>query len=552
LYSLATPHLLSIFDYGSSSYSLGFALAPFLFVFLRQALRKLTLVSAVYLGIIGALYLLSNDASLYVFVYPLIAYIIISTPWKKAFKSAQVILEALGIAFVLSAFWLVPYLYYEIFGGLDLINTSGTGYSSCCLIYWYSIIRPNFGSFPAGFLGWILLFPALFSVVFIVMKKDRGEIAMYAAALISIFLTIGSTITSLFYKIPIVLALEFPARFLIADVLFLSPLTALFFYRFFQHISKIRRHPAFYKSGALALIFLLVIIPIAEPSTQKLGLGTWQVSDPNQISANNFLSNQSGFFRVMTIDQFYESFPQFTMKGSLAGWYYEAEPAPYSDYFFDVYYCGAGSNVMQGLRLMGVRYVMIEHGFGGDASTAIKSYENSSSSVFGHPVYENNAISIYEVPNSELIYVSASFPLSLANSVSGLNQIASCGAPIPAPPPNLINNTISNLKWGETQISFDANVNTSAYVTIASSYSAGWLAKDNGRSIPILLTSPGIPVINITSGLNHIELYYSGAPYAQGTAILSLAALLAIPIVFYLWKKKYQSNESSSVAVRLV
>jgi uncharacterized membrane protein len=535
LYALAPPHLLSIFDYGSLSYSLGFALAPFLFLSLRYALRKLTFVSVVYLGIIGALYVISNDVSLYVFLYPFIAYILISTPWKMALKTARVILEAFALAFLLSAFWLIPYLYYEIFGGLDLINIAGSGYSSCCLIYWYSLIRPNFGSFPAGFLSWVLFFPALLAIIFIIQKKKEGktireEVALYVAALIAVFLTIGSTLTPLFYKIPIVLALEFPARFLIGDVLFLSPLAALFFYRLFQSISKTGSHLVLFKSGAFALIFLLAIIPIAEPSTQKLGLNTWHVSDPNQISADNFLSKQSGFFRVIAIDQFYEAFPQFTMKGSLGGWYYEAEPAVYSNYLFDVYSCGAGSAVMQGLRLMGVRYVMIEPGFGGDGSSAIKSFQNLSSSVFGTPVFENNAIFIYEVPDSQLVYVSRSPPLPLAKSLSGLKQIGSCGTPIPAPPPNLINDSVSNLRWGETDISFDVYVNASAYVTIASAYSQGWLVKDNGSAIPFLLTSPGIPVINISSGLNHIELYYTGAPYSQLTAILSFVTLLAIPV----------------------
>ncbi len=530
LFALTPPHLLALFDYGSLSYSLGFAFAPFLFLGLRYALRQRTFVSAIYLGMIGAVFLLSNDVSLYVFVYPLLAYMIISTAKSKGLKSAIVILESLGVAFLLSAFWFIPYLNYQINGGLGLIVATGTAFPSSVLIYWYSLVTPNFGSFPAAFLSWILLLPALASIVFL---KRREELALYAAGLVSIFLTIGGTINSLYYKIPIILALEFPARFLIGDVLFLSPLAALFFFRLFQHLSTVRWNPILLKSGVMFVIFLLVVIPIAEPSTPKIGLNTWQVSDPAEKSADSFLANQTGFFRVMVIDQFYESFPEFTMKSSIGGWYPQAVPQLYSNYFFDVYYCGAGEDVLQGLRLLGVRYVMIDYGYGGDATTAIKSY-NSSSSVFGPAVYENNAIAIYQVPNPQLVYVSEQPPGTLASSVMSLSQIGSCGAPIPSPPSSPINNSVSNLNWGETKISFDVNVSQSAYVTISNSYSSGWLAKDNGSSIPMLFTSPGLPVIGVKPGLNHIVLYYTGAPYSDGAGVLSLATLSGI-ILFLRW-----------------
>ncbi len=538
LYSLAPPHILALFDYGSSSYSLGFAVAPFLVLSLRHALRKRTAVSAIYLGMIGALFLISNDVSMYAILYPLLAYIIISTPRYLALKNTVVLLEALVVAFLLSSFWLIPYMYYELLGGLDLINTSGTAFPKSVLIYWYSLLTPNFGSFPAAFLSWILLLPAIASVVFL---KKREELGLYVAGLVSIFLTIGGTVTSLYYKIPIVLALEFPARFLIADVLFLSPLAALFFHRLFQRFSAISWHPVLLRAGALSVLVLLVVIPIAEPSTPKLGLNSWQANDQTQISADNFLSNQPGFFRVMVIDQFYESFPEFTLKGALGGWYPQAVHQLYSAYFFDVYYCGANNSVLQGLRLLGVKYVMIDYGYGGDASSAIKSY-NSSSSVFGPPVYLNKAIAIYQVPDPQLVYVSTSPPEHMAGSISDLTQIGSCGAPIPSPPSAPINGSVSNLNWGDNQISFDVKVNQSAFVTVATSYSSGWFAEDNGTKIPMSFISPGIPVLNVASGLNRIMLYYSGAPEARNTAILSLATLVGIVVGIPVWNSARARN----------
>jgi hypothetical protein len=540
LYSLAPPHILALFDYGSSSYSLGFALAPFLFLGLHSALRKRTMISAIYLGTVAALFLISNDVSFYAVAFPFLAFVIIATPLSMAKRNTWVLLEAFAIAFLLSAFWLVPYLYYQIYGKLALIDGGGTGFPQSVLIYGKSLVTPNFGSFPAAFLSWILLFPALASILF--MKK-REEVALYAAGLVSIFLTIGPTITSLYYKLPFVLALEFPARFLIADVLFLSPLAALFFFRLFQRLSKLG-HSLVWKLSALAILMLLVVVPIVEPS-QKLGSNTWQINDPTQLSAFSFLANQSGLFRVMVIDQFYESFPQFTMKPALGGWYPQAVPQLYQAYLFDVYYCGANSSVLQGLRLMGVRYVMVDYGYVGDGSAAIKYY-NSSASAFGPPVYENRAIAIYQVPSSQLIYVSSNPPNPLARNISELSQIASCGAPIPQPPSPLLNNTISNLNWQDEKISFDVRTSQAAYVTIASAYSAGWIALDNGTSTQMYFTNPDLPVLNVSSGLNHIELLYTGAPYSQSMAIVSLIAFLgsvvATPIFGTLRKKREVRN----------
>jgi hypothetical protein len=235
----------------------------------------------------------------------------------------------------------------------------------------------------------------------------------------------------------------------------------------------------------------------------------------------------------MVVDRYYESFPQFTMKGSIDGWYDQATTQLYQNATLDVYYCGqAAGNGLQGLRLLGVRYVMIDYGYGGQATLEIANY-NSSNSVLGSPVYNKGGIAIYQIPNSQLVYVTGTPPAPLANSISSFTQDVSCSVSIPSVPPSPLNYSISNLSWGENRISFDVEANQSAFVLVSSSYSPGWIAEDNGSSVPISLTTPGFPVINVTSGLHHIVLYYPISTTKESAAILTLitsaGVLLVIP-----------------------
>ncbi len=525
LYSLASSHILIIFYTGSLTYSLAFGLAPLLLLSGRIALRDQTLNSTICFGAFIALLILSNTTTVYVLSFPLLAYFLISTPRSKALKSILVIAASSTIGLLLSGFWLIPYLEIDLSGQFNLLTESATGaYPSSNVIHWYSLFLPNFGNANAGDLGWILLLPALASIIFL---RRREEFALLAAAIVSILLTIGPTLTTLFYKIPLVLALQDAWRFEIADVLFLAPLAAIFFWRSFRHFSankalaQNRR-----KIVAVSLILLFVLVLVAAPSISRIP-SYFQVrqmpSDPSQQEAFNFLASQPGFFRVMVVDRYYESFPEFTLKGSIDGWYDQATTQAYRNFTYNIYFCGATARSLGGLQLLGARYVMIDYGYGGDATGELQAF-NSSGSVFGPPVFENDEVDIYQVPGSHLVYVTGSMP----NSEFSVSQDVSCNEPIPTAPTTQVNYSLSDLSWGETSISFDVDVNQSSYVLISNSYSAGWVAQDNGSSVPVLLSPPGLPVIHVSPGFHKIMLLYSSTPTEQDAAILSLGTFLGI------------------------
>ena len=540
LYSLTSPHILILFYTGSLTYGLAFAIAPFLFLSARIAFRSHTVNSTIALGVLIALLILSNETTAYVLFFPLAAYILLAVPRSRAVKSALVIAASAVTGLLMSAFWLLPYLQTAFSGQVTLLTESETGaYPSANIIHWYSFFIPNLGNANAGDLGWVLVLPALASVVFL---KKREEFALYGAAVVVGLLTIGPTLTPLFYKIPLVLALQFSWRFLVADVLFMAPLAAIFFGRLFRRFALdkvVVKHKG--RIMAIVLIMLLVAIPptvismSSAPSSYFLPPQT--PSDPGQQEAFNFLAGQPGFFRVMVIDRYYESFPQFTLKGSIDGWYDQATTQAYRNFTYNVYYCGASDRTLNGLRLLGARYVMIDSGYGGDATSAIQSY-NSSTSVFGPPVWQDEQVKIYQVPDSQMVYVTGSLP----NSEFGLSQDVDCNDPIPGAPSQQLSYSISNLNWGETRISFDLDVNESAYVLVSNSYSAGWVANDNGSSTPILLSPPGLPVIHIAGGFHHIVLLYTSTPVEQGASILSLSSLVVLSVLVLRTRKPRGSN----------
>jgi len=388
-------------------------------------------------------------------------------------------------------------------------------------MHWYSFFIPDFANEIAGDVGWILLLPALASVV---VLRRREEFALFGAAIVSILLTIGPTLTPLFYKIPLYLALQFSWRFLIADLLFMAPLAGLFFWRLSLRLSASEAiADSKGKIVALGLLLLLILVPVTALYLGKAPSNYYPTqqtpADPSQKEAFDFLAKQPGFFRVMVMDRYFESFPEFTLKGSTDGWYDQATTPAYRGFSYVVYYCGATENVLGGLRLLGARYVMVDYGYGRDATSPIQAY-NSSRSVFGAPVFENNEFRIYQVPDSHLVYVSSSMP----NSQLGVSQEVDCSKPIPSAPKQ-VNYSLENFNWTETRVSFDVSVNQSSFVFLANSYSAGWAATDNGGTAQILLSPPDFPVIKVSPGAHHVVFLYSSTPLEQVSLILSIIAL---------------------------
>ena len=121
LYSLTSPHILTIFYVGSMTYALAFALAPFLFLTFRIALREQTLHSLVYFGIMIGLLIISNETTCYVLLFPMIMYALASTPLSRASGTCLMIAGS-SVGFLLSAFWLLPYMNLDLSGQLDLLR----------------------------------------------------------------------------------------------------------------------------------------------------------------------------------------------------------------------------------------------------------------------------------------------------------------------------------------------------------------------------------------------------------------------------------------------
>lgn len=543
LYSLVSPHVLILFNNGSLTYSLAFAIAPFLFLSARTSLRLNSLGSVFSFGALLALMIISNATTVYVLSLPFLAYLLVSVPKAKALKSAMAICGSAIIAVLLSGFWLIPYLEIDLTGQANLLTEAATGaYPGPNVAHWYSLFVPSLGNANAGDLGWLLLLPALASVIFI---RGREELALLSAVIVSTLLTVGASLTPLFYRIPLVLALQFAWRFLIADVLFMAPLAALFFWRLSDSLSA---NPVFAPNGrkivAVSFILLVVLVSaLAVPSVAKvpprLFQGQQTPSDPSQAQAFDFLASKPGFFRVMVADRYYETFPEYTLKGSIDGWYDQGTAQAYRNFTYDLYYCGANARTLGGLELLGTRYVLIDYGYGGDAIEELQAF-NSSGSPFGPPVFHNSEVDIYQVPDSQLVYVSASIP----NSGFSLSQGVNCKEPIPTAPTQ-VNYTLTNMSWGETRISFDLDVNQSSYVLVSNSYTPGWVAKDDGRVVPVILSSPGLPVIQVASGVHHIVLSYSGQPDAQDSAILSASTLLVLAVSMSWSRSQSRKNVST-------
>jgi hypothetical protein len=525
LYSLASPHVLILFYDGSLTYALAFALLPWVLLSVELALQKPGLRSAAALGAAIALLVFSNATTAYVAFFPLFAYVVIRVAQRGSLKPLLVVLASVGVGLLFSAFWLLPYLEADLSGQLDLLTESATGaYPVPNVIHWYSFFTPDFPNMIGGDVGWLLLLPALGSALFL---RRREEWALFGAGVVAALMSIGPSLAPAFYRIPLVLALQFAWRFLIADLIFLAPLAAIFFWRAWMRLQVrakwsggTKRALAFSAVAVLIIAQLASSVPaVASTFTQ----GQLTPSDPGTKGALDFLARQPGFFRVMAIDRYYESFPEFTLKGSIDGWYDQATTQAYRNFTFNIYYCTPNERALGGLRLLGARYVLIESGTGGDVAKALGGY-NSTISALGPPVFDDGRAAIYQVPNSSLIYVTSSVP----NSGFGLSQDVNCNAPIPSAPTKQVNYTLSNLEWGEASISFDVRVNQSAYVLVSNSYAPGWGATDNGTSVRILTSPPGLPVIGISPGTNRVVLRYASSETDRLSAVLSLVSLLGV------------------------
>jgi hypothetical protein len=463
-------------------------------------------------------------------------------------------------AFCLAAFWLVPYTLYGSSGQLNLLWTPASEtYPSEEIITLSSLLTPNFTALRAGYIGHVILLPALAALPFLRNREDAG---LYLAGVVSILLTVGASISNLFYNIPLVLALQFPKRFLIADVLFLSILAALFFERAFKKARIFVNARAWPKPRALRLVgfpmlFLLIVLPFATQPELLDRSNFWRANfDLEEKQAYHYLAAQPGFFRVMARDRYHQWFPAFTMKGSVDGWYDQATALPYRNFTLDMYYANPidVERTFNGLRLLGVRYVMTYFGYGEDGPSGFQIY---NASPLAPPVFENSRIAIFEVPNTSLVYVAGSAigissrdPQALGPELGGIVKRADfdpeglvvlnaqCGTTHPeiqcydrnsTLPSKRIEYHISDLTWSENEVSFDLSVTQEAFVYLSLAYFPGWTATIDGSSTKILLTPIGFMTLIVNAaGLYHINLRYQMAEMKIVAIIISLGSWIAV------------------------
>ena len=382
----------------------------------------------------------------------------------------------------------------------------------------------------------MLVLPGIASIIFILHKGEnpkssfvrRERVALYLSALVALVLTLGPSFTSLFYRIPLVLALQFSWRFVIGDALFFALLSTLFFSNLVPRLSiSLNKHA---KQTILVVCLLLilassslVLLWIAN-SHQPEFQAHQSPTDPYQARTYAYLSNQTGYYRIMVIDRYNEAFPQYVMKGSIDGWYDQATTQGYGNFRFNAYYCGPNNSTINALRLLGVRYILVDREYGGDAA---KVNLTQYSAIYGAPVNISGRVYLFRVPNSKLIYVTSAFP----NGGIRLNQGFGCGQVIPGAPLREVGYHITNLTWGETKISFNLATNASSHVLISNSYMPGWHATDKGTPTNITESAPGLPVIYLPVGNHQIVLYYSGVEYGRASAIISSVSVASIFVV---------------------
>jgi hypothetical protein len=527
-------------------------------------------MSALILAGSSALLLLSNVATLSVMIYPLLAYLVITISIRRIRSLILFGSLAIVLAFLLSAFWLIPYLQYSRTSFTNLFWIPPTGsYPQQDLISFTSLFTPNFTSLSSGYLGYIIL-PALAAVLFLRKRQDFG---LYAAASVSILLTVGASVTPSFYRIPLVLLLQFPRRFLIADILFLSLLAAIFFDRLFDRIRSMRNRACLHLVGGLktvaaSLIFLVIVLPfvIVPLMTTKLSVPLVSITQEEE-EAFTFLSNQPDYFRVMPFDRYHEWFPMFTSKGSVDGWYDQATSTVYRSFTFDLYYASGAdvNNTLNGLRLLGVKYIMFYFADGGDAPEHLKIY---MSSAMAPPVFMNERIAIFEVPDTRLVYVAGSALLlnvsyqDKASVLAGIvknpdfspDGVVVLDGSLESSYPNTsyyqtdspiqfdpINYNISNLSWSETRISFDLNISRECYILVSSTYFPGWTAEVDGVETKMLQAVPSFSALFVRNAGRHIiTLHYQWTLIKMSTIFISgtTLSLLATIVIFRAIRRK--------------
>jgi hypothetical protein len=214
-------------------------------------------------------------------------------------------------------------------------------------------------------------------------------------------------------------------------------------------------------------------------------------------------------------------------------------------------------------RLLGIRYIMVYYNGGGEGPISMNAY---SSSTIAPPVFKNDKIAIFEVPNTQLVYVTgaalvldvpAQYQPGVLNGImknsayspdgvvvlnercGDLLPNSACfeaGSPIPKDP---INYSVTNLMWTETRISFNVDVSKPGYVLISSAYFPGWKATLDGRDSPIHLAFPGLPTLFISSAGNHsITLFYQWENTQLDFTILSAVTWGAWLFFIVFWSRR--------------
>jgi len=100
--------------------------------------------------------------------------------------------------------------------------------------------------------------------------------------------------------------------------------------------------------------------------------------------------------------------------------------------------------------------------------------------------------------------------------------------------------TLSSLKTWMQGYEFEASVEEDAELTIGSFYYPGWVARANGKGLPVFTDAEGLIHLNLPAGVHHVRVFFGNSAARLSSAVVSL-----LSCIFFLgflvkprWKKR--------------
>lgn len=282
----------------------GYALIPFIFLFVHKALKtKEWVLYSILAGVFFAMQIFSGSMILFFYTFLLVALYLAFNLIRKDFKSALLKTIFVGAIFVavaisLAAVKLLPSLEFA-----DMSSRAGSVSYSEFLGYPFAfkdiarVAVTSIGyqdvSVAVGFMGFMLLIFGLFHY------RKRMVAFAFLVAVFSLLFASGSFVADAMYKVPGFDKLRHAER---ALVLFAFAGPVLIAYGFVLLSEKIKKYPLFfrYEKFLFALIVFLVIFELV--ILQKVPMPA-KIVKPEEIKLLEHISNDNSRFRTINLAQ---------------------------------------------------------------------------------------------------------------------------------------------------------------------------------------------------------------------------------------------------------